>query len=364
MKRAVPRWTVRGRGRVRGGPSSLRKACLVVAGLAVLLPVLLAGPARADFNPPPVSCPPPNSVCYTWLYRQATFSGSGYSPGTYNPIPVQPPPCRWVPEGDVQTGSQRLISSYNGKPPAQNAPNDQYATYTQAQGMIASHSTEPGGWYFRPDQPGQSPALHTECAGEPMWFFAVPAEPLPGGTLAPVALAELAATVLRVPGVGQMQLRPKNGPTDANLPTFIRVTFDQPVEIGPGGAPYMTDTAAVLGAAATVWIVANPMQLAVSDTSAQLFQDCGFLGSNELELHPAQVARTGANGTADCGVTFRQPGTWRVTVKVPWHTCWVADRECGPPPAQCHAVPGANLNPDVWNRNVVVHEIQAANGVG
>jgi hypothetical protein len=51
-------------------------------------------------------------------------------------------------------------------------------------------------------------------------------------------------------------------------------------------------------------------------------------------------------------------------VKVPWHTCWVADRECGPPPAQCHAVPGANLNPDVWNRNVVVHEIQAANGVG
>jgi hypothetical protein len=153
-----------------------------------------------------------------------------------------------------------------------------------------------------------------------------------------VGLAELAATVLRIPGVGQMQLSPKKGPTYANLPTFVLVTFDQPVEIDPGGAPYVTDTAAVQGAAATVWIVANPMQLAVSDTSAQLFSNCGYLGSIEMELHPAQVARTGANGTADC--------------------------EYGPPPAQCHAVPGANLNRDVWNRNVVVYEIQAANGTG
>jgi hypothetical protein len=342
---------------------SLRKVRLVVAGLAVLLPVLLAGPARADFQPPPVSCPP-GSACYVWLYHQATFGGSGYSPGTYNPIPVQPPPCQWDPEGTVQTGSQYILSHYNNTAPAQNAPNGQYASYTQAQQMIASHSTEPGEWYFRPDQPGQSPALHAECAGEPMWFFAVPAEPLPGGTLAPVGLAELAATTLRIPGVGQMQLSPKNGPTYANLPTFVRVTFDQAVEIGPGGDPYVTDTAAVQGAAATVWIVARPMQLTTSDNTANLFLNCGYLGSTELELHPAQVARTGANGTADCGVTFHQPGTWRVTTTVQWRTCWVPDQEYGPPPAVCTPVPGANLNPDVWNRNVVVHEIQAANGSG
>jgi hypothetical protein len=34
----------------------------------------------------------------------------------------------------------------------------------------------------------------------------------------------------------------------------------------------------------------------------------------------------------------------------------------GPPPANCQPVPGADLDPVVWNRNVPVHEIQAANG--
>jgi hypothetical protein len=34
----------------------------------------------------------------------------------------------------------------------------------------------------------------------------------------------------------------------------------------------------------------------------------------------------------------------------------------GPPPANCTPVPGAELNPDNWARNVTVHEIQAANG--
>ena len=66
-----------------------------------------------------------------------------------------------------------------------------------------------------------------------------------------------------------MQLSPKNGPTYANLPTFVRVTFDQAVEIGPGGDPYVTDTAAVQGAAATVWLVARPMQLATRSSYAR-----------------------------------------------------------------------------------------------
>jgi hypothetical protein len=345
---------------------AVKRARLVVAGLAVLLPILLAGPAHADFQPPPVSCPP-GSACYLWLFHQASFGGSGYSPGTYNPIPVQPPPCQWDPEGNVQTGSRYLVSHYNGNPPPRNAPNGQYASFTQAQTMIASHATEKGEWYFRPDQPGQSPALHAECAGEPMWFFAVPGEPLPGGTLAPVGLAELAATTLRIPAPGQLVLSPKNGPTYSNLPTFVRVTFNPQPQIGPGGDPYVWDYAAVQGAAATVWVIAEPLQLSTNDNTATLYsRACGYLGSAEMALHPAQVARVGANGTADCGVTFHQPGTWRITATVRWRTCWVPDEVFGPPPAgaQCVPVPGADLNPAVWNRNVAVHEIQAANGSG
>jgi hypothetical protein len=342
--------------------SGIWKFGIAVAGLAVLLPILLAGPARAADGPPPTSCV--GRSCYIWLYSHVQYGGSGYSPGADNPIPVQPPPCRWVPEGTVQPGSRALISYYNNTAPAQTAPNGQYASYTQAQQMIASHSTEKGEWYFRPDQPGQSPALKAECASEPLWFFAVPGEPLPGGTLAPVSLAELAAGTLLIPGAGQMELSPKNGPTYSNLPTFLRVTFNQAYDIGPGGEPYVTDNAAVQGEAATVWVIAEPLQLSTDDTTAKLYLNCGYLGSNELELHPAQVAATGANGTADCGVTFHQPGTWRLTATLQWRTCWVPEQEFGPPPppAACHPVPGADLNPVTWVRNVPVHEIQAANG--
>jgi hypothetical protein len=78
------------------------------------------------------------------------------------------------------------------------------------------------------------------------------------------------------------------------------------------------------------------------------------------------VANTGANGHADCGATFRQPGAWQITAQLTWQTCWVPQVVNGPPPADCGAnpVPGAQLNPVNWARNVNVREIQAANGGG
>ena len=36
----------------------------------------------------------------------------------------------------------------------------------------------------------------------------------------------------------------------------------------------------------------------------------------------------------------------------------------GPPPADCNPVPGADLNPVNWARNVNIREIQSANGSG
>jgi len=338
---------------------------LILAGLAALLPFLAAAPARAWDQPPPVTCPP-GSSCYLWLYSHTHFGGSGYGgSGGYVPIPVQPPPCPWDPVGNVQTGSRYLLNYYNGAAPARSAPNGQYAAFTQAQQMIAARSTEPGEWYFRPDGKNQTAAVQAECAAEPRWFFAVPGEPLPGGTLAPVSLAQLAASTLKIPAAGRMYLNPVNGPTYSNLPTFVRVVFAGPYQIGPDGDPYVTDQAAVLGAAATVWVIARPLQLSTSDSTAKLYTSgCGYLGSTTMVLKPGQVASTGANGTADCGVTFHQPGTWRITATLSWRTCWVPAVEYGPPPAVCTPVPGADLNPVIWNRNVAVHEIQAANGTG
>ncbi len=109
------------------------------------------------------------------------------------------------------------MNSYNGKPPAQNAPNSEYATYTQAQQMLATHSTEKGEWYYRPDQPDQ-PAV---CNSEPRWFFAVPGEPLPGSTLTPVSVAELDTVHAHHPGRGPDDPQPGQG-TDLLQPAHLR----------------------------------------------------------------------------------------------------------------------------------------------
>jgi hypothetical protein len=79
---------------------------------------------------------------------------------------------------------------------------------------------------------------------------------------------------------------------------------------------------------------------------------------------PGAVAHTGANGTADCGVTFRQPGQWNITATLTWRACWAVGVQDGPPPTACNPVPGAALNAVNWARNVNIHEIQAANGGG
>ena len=77
-----------------------------------------------------------------------------------------------------------------------------------------------------------------------------------------------------------------------------------------------------------------------------------------------QRVRFGANGTADCGVTFRQPGQWNITATLTWRACWAVGVQDGPPPAACNPVPGAALDAVNWARNVNIHEIQAANGGG
>ena len=162
-----------------------------------------------------------------------------------------------------------------------------------------------------------------------------------------------------------MILSPRTGNSYSNLPTFARTTLSFRPEFGAGGMPYVTDNAQLGDQAATVWVRATPLQLSTSDNSARLdTAGCGYLGSREMVSNPAKVARTGANGTADCGVTFRQPGTWNITATLTWQACWAVGIDNGPPPANCNPVPGANLNPANWARNVNVREIQAANGGG
>jgi hypothetical protein len=325
----------------------------VLAGVLstlTVLSVLAAGPASAADGTSPVSCPT-GSTCLIQLQSQAGLGGGS------NTLTDVTPTCTWDPVGNAQSGSQNIIDQYNGAAPPRNAPYGQYASYQQARQMLASHYTQPGEWYQLAQQ--------AQCPTQPMWFFAVPGEVLPGGQLTGLILAQLATATLKVPGAGRMALSPK-GNSYSNLPTYVQVYLSGKYQIGPGGRPYAWGTATVGNQAATVWIqAAAPLALSTNDSTAtQDVSGCGYLGSTDLALAPRKVASTGANGKADCGITFHQPGPWQLTAQLNWRTCWVPEVVYGPPPAACNAVPGAELNPTVWTRTVTVDEIQAANGGG
>lgn len=335
------------------------------AGLLSLLPALAAVPAGASDGASPWECGG-DSSCVGQLAGMLQHGGD-YAPGAGNTvIDIPPPACVWAAVGNAQAGSRHVVGYYRGAPPPRTAPAQQYQSFMQAKQMLAAGETPPGEWYqFQGPAPGDTAARAGECAGAPMWFFAVPGEPLPGVELPPVTLSQLATATLWVPDAGRMYLNPASGTTDSNLPTFVRVTLGRRYQIAPGGVPYVTDTVDLGGNGATVWVEATLLQLAANDPAATLHTSgCGYLGSTEMVLQPQKVAGIGANGTADCGVTFRQPGTWQITATLIWKTCWVPEVVYGPPPAACTPVPGAELNPVTWARTVRVREIQALTGSG
>jgi hypothetical protein len=339
------------------------KGRVVVLGLTGLLPVLAAVPASAADGSSSVTCATGDS-CVIQLDRMVQFGGADYSPGADNMvIDIAPPPCSWNPIGNAYTGSQAVISGSGGTAPPPGSAFDTAQTYQQAKQLLATTPMPAGEWYVLPIAPGDTAAQAAACLAEPLYFFDVPGAALPGIDIPPVTLAQLAVSKLYVPVAGHMYLSPVNGVSYSNLPVFARVTLAGRYHIGPNGMPYTTDNARLGNNAATVWVEAMPLQISTTDSSATLDTNgCGYTGSAEMVHDPAAVASTGANGTADCGATFRTPGNWTMTATLTWRTCWLPEVADGPPPAACNAVPGANLNPVNWARNVNVHEIQAANG--
>ena len=345
-------------------PSRTSVRLAIVAGLAALVAAVPSLPASAADGSSSVSCST-GSSCEIILEHMIHFGGHDYSPGAENTVvDITPPPCLWIPQGDAHTGSQVVINFY-GTDPGPGAPYDGQHAFTEAKQLVNENPMPAGTWYELPVNPNDNAAQTQECLNEPLFFWDVPGAPLPGIQVPPRTLAQLALAKMNIPQAGRMILSPASGNSYSNLPTFARTTLSFRPEFGAGGMPYVTDNAQLGDQAATVWVRATPLQLSTSDNSARLdTAGCGYLGSGEMLAHPAKVARTGANGTADCGVTFRQPGTWNITATMTWQACWAVGVDDGPPPAGCNPVAGANLNPVNWARDVNVHEIQAANGGG
>jgi hypothetical protein len=349
-------------------PRSVRRRA-IVAGVAVLLPALAAAipalPAGAADGSSSVKCST-GSSCEIMLEHMIHFGGRNYSPGAENMVvDITPPPCLWIPQGDAHTGSQVVIDFYNNTDPGAGALFDGQHAFREAKQLVTQNPMPAGTWYELPINPNDTQAQIQECLNEPLFFWDVPGAPLPGIEVPPQTLAQLALAKMNVPQAGTMILSPRSGNSYSNLPTFSRVTLSFRPEFGPGGLPYVTDNAQLGGQGATVWVEATPLQLSTNDSAARLeTAGCGYLGSTEMVRNPGAVAHTGANGTADCGVTFRQPGQWNITATLTWRACWAVGVQDGPPPAACNPVPGAAFNPVNWARNVNIHEIQAANGGG
>jgi hypothetical protein len=339
---------------------------LAAAGL-LSLAVLAAVPplqASAGDGPPSVGCDT-GSSCFIELQKMVTYGGD-YSPGANNMVvDIAPPPCLWIPEGDAHAGSQYVLNFYNNTDPGPAAPYDGHHAFMEAQQLVNQNPMPAGTWYYLPVNPNADAAGQQACLKLPLFYWDVPGTPLPGVQVPPRTLAQLAIAKMLLPAAGRMLLSPRNGNSYSNLPTFVRVGLRGHFERGPGGLPYLRVTAQLGDQGATVWAQATPLQLSTSDSTATLdTAGCGYLGSRMMVTDPAAVAATGANGKADCGVTFRQPGTWQITAQLTWQTCWVARVVAGPPPGggAANPVPGAQRNPVNWARNVTVREIQAANG--
>ena len=343
--------------------SCMRLAALAVAGLIAAAPSL---PARAADGSSDVGCST-GSSCYIELQKMIRFGGN-YSPGANNMVVnITPPACLWIPIGDAHSGSQYVLDFYNNTDPGPGALFDGEHAFAEARQLVNATPMPAGTWYYLPVRPDGTEAQRQACLAQPLYFWDPPGTPLPGIQVPPQTLAQMAMAKMLLPGAGRMSLSPRTGNSYSNLPTFVRVALQGQYEAGPGGRPYLTVTARLGNVGATVWAQATPLQLSASDSSARLeVAGCGYLGSAMMVRNPGAVARTGANGHADCGVTFRQPGGWQITAQLTWQTCWVPRVVNGPPPAGCggNPVPGAQLNPVNWARNVNVHEIQAANGGG
>ena len=347
-------------------PSRTATRLAILAGLAAFAAAVPSLPAGAADGSSSVNCAT-GSSCEIMLEHMVHFGGKNYSPGAENTVvDITPPPCLWIPQGDAHTGSQYVIDFYNNTDPGPGALFDGRARLPRGQATGRPEPDTRRDLVRAAGQPERHPGPGAAVPERAAVLLGRARPALPGIQIPPQTLAQLALAKMNVPQAGQMILSPSTGNSYSNLPTFARTTLSFRPEFGANGMPYVTDNAQLGDQSATVWVRATPLQLSTSDNSARLdTAGCGYLGSTrDGPPTRAQVAHTGANGTADCGVTFRQPGTWNITATLTWQACWAVGVDAGPPPADCNPVPGAALNPVNWARNVNVREIQASNGGG
>ncbi len=242
-------------------------------------------PAGAADGSSSVNCST-GSSCEIMLEHMIHFGGKNYSPGAENTVvDITPPPCLWIPQGDAHAGSQVVIDFYNNTDPGPGALFDGEHAFTEAKQLVNQNPIPAGTWYELPVNPNDTQAQVQQCLNEPLFFWDVPGQALPGIEIPPRTLAQLALAKMNIPQAGRMILSPTTGNSYSNLPTFARTTLSFRPEFGPGGMPYVTDNAQLGAQSATVWVRATPLQLSTSDNSARLDTACLRLPRLERDGH-------------------------------------------------------------------------------
>jgi hypothetical protein len=337
---------------------------------STLLTALLTVPAGAANGPPSSGDCNTGSTCQVELQSWIHFKGSYSTTGTPNTVvDIAPPPCLWIPIGDATTGSQAIIAEWGNNPAKAPTIFDIDKSVQQANDLLAN--PVPGEWYKLPVNPNAGPAGQAECLKLPLYAFVPPGGTPPGIDVPPQTLAQLAFAVLQTPGITNVEFNPA-GASDTNLPTFVKVRLGgNGVAVSPDGHAYAWVTATLGANSATVWVMSSGLDILPGTSAATLYDQpsCGNAAMNAGAVTlgsgwtPAQISSAQVNEPIDCGVTYRQPGSFNLTVSVGWTACWAPTADSAPPAySACMStpVPGAdNLTARVANPGINVREIQA-----
>jgi hypothetical protein len=322
-----------------------------------------------SYTPPSTSSPSPSP--------SPSPTASSSTPSASSDASPSPTALYTSPAADTSTTS----------PPADPSgltANEQQV-YDQAKQILGSSPPPEGEWYQITRDPEATAASSARCQTLPPYLW------VPGGSDVLVkdglniplrTLADLAFNQLNTAGLSQLTLNPVNT-SDTNLPTFVDVQLLAPVRgtlaVTTTDDPFVYATAETdNGRAATVYAqmtkltinsgATNPADATVNDLPecSVVHKDAdGLLDELGSVYTKEQMAEVGAGGSADCGVTYTAPGTYKLTVSIAWKACWAPGlvSQAGPP-ANCQAVPGAeDLAPTTSApATVTVRELQSVNG--
>jgi hypothetical protein len=305
-----------------------------------------AATAGASVINPPVGAPPVvciGSRCVIHVGRVVTHGGGPGRGG--RPIPIPPPPCRWLAIGDAVAGSNAVIQKAGPDPTASQGIS---GAVIEARQLLKKPL--PGEWFALAMNPAATPAEAQECQQFPAFAFIPPGSSPPVLPVPPGTIAAFAYNSMRIP-----QPRVTVSPTRkgyVNLASYVWGSWPPSRVTGREDLYRVSATAG----GETVTVQARAAALSVVALGpGTAYSGCGPNGSRSPAGHAP--ASAGAGTPPDCGVLWSGPDTHAgIIVTARWTVTWWQNN--GPR----HALPDIVVTAPLTE--IPVNEIQSINNGG